>query len=49
MNGYDIGNDFFKECGDVFGMHIVENPDQDSELYRGSFSKKDSLYSSESR
>merc|ERR550514_2402146 len=22
-----LGNDFFKECGDVFGMHVVENPD----------------------
>jgi hypothetical protein len=27
-----LGNDFFKECGDVFSVHVVDNPDLDSEI-----------------
>lgn len=27
-----LGNDFFKECGDVFASHTIENPDTASEL-----------------
>lgn len=26
------GNNFFKECGDLFSIHAVENPDHVSEL-----------------
>ena len=27
-----LGNDFFKECGDVFSVHVVDNPDLNSEI-----------------
>jgi hypothetical protein len=27
-----LGNDFFRECGDVFAVHAVDNPDAASEL-----------------
>eukprot|EP00755_Sulcionema_specki_P007718 Sspe_Gene.38973::Locus_18803_Transcript_1_2_Confidence_0.400_Length_3854::g.38973::m.38973 len=27
-----LGNDFFRECGDVFSCHIIENPDEESQL-----------------
>ena len=27
-----LGNDFYRECGDVLSAHVVENPDKDSEL-----------------
>lgn len=27
-----LGNDFFHECGDVFALHVIENPDAASEL-----------------
>jgi MoxR-like ATPase len=27
-----LGNDFFRECGDVFACHIVDNPDVESAL-----------------
>lgn len=27
-----LGNDFFRECGDIFSTYIVHNPDLDSEL-----------------
>ena len=27
-----LGNDFFKECGDVFSVHVVDNPDLASEI-----------------
>ena len=27
-----LGNDFFRECGDIFSCHIVENPDLPSEV-----------------
>eukprot|EP00301_Raphidiophrys_heterophryoidea_P006912 c12743_g1_i1.p1 GENE.c12743_g1_i1~~c12743_g1_i1.p1 ORF type:complete len:1447 (+),score=378.72 c12743_g1_i1:119-4342(+) len=27
-----LGNDFYRECGDVFACHSVDNPDPDSEL-----------------
>ena len=26
------GNDFFRECGDVFSCHVVGNPDVESQL-----------------
>lgn len=26
-----LGNDFFSECGDVFAVHVVENPDEASQ------------------
>ncbi|KNC80060.1 hypothetical protein SARC_07569 [Sphaeroforma arctica JP610] len=26
-----LGNDFFRECGDVFSCHVVDNPDKASE------------------
>ena len=27
-----LGNDFFRECGDVLSCHVIENPDMPSEL-----------------
>jgi hypothetical protein len=27
-----LGNDFFRECGDVFSCHVVDNPDAASEI-----------------
>lgn len=27
-----LGNDFFRECGDVFSTHVITNPDRDSEM-----------------
>jgi len=27
-----LGNDLFRETGDVFAPHVIENPDEDSEL-----------------
>lgn len=27
-----LGNDFFRECGDCFSSHMVNNPDFDSEM-----------------
>jgi MoxR-like ATPase len=27
-----LGNNFFRECGDCFSVHVVDNPDRDSEL-----------------
>ncbi len=27
-----LGNDFYRECGDIFSCHIVENPDMRSEM-----------------
>eukprot|EP00929_Paragymnodinium_shiwhaense_P083487 TRINITY_DN44522_c0_g1_i1.p1 TRINITY_DN44522_c0_g1~~TRINITY_DN44522_c0_g1_i1.p1 ORF type:complete len:1645 (-),score=457.04 TRINITY_DN44522_c0_g1_i1:566-5500(-) len=27
-----LGNDFFRECGDVFAVHVIENPDHMSEV-----------------
>ncbi len=27
-----LGNDFFRECGDIFSCHIISNPDFGSEL-----------------
>ena len=27
-----LGNDFFRECGDVFAVHVIPNPDLQSEL-----------------
>jgi len=27
-----LGNDFFRETGDVFSCHVIDNPDRDSQL-----------------
>lgn len=27
-----LGNDFFRETGDIFSCHVIDNPDRDSEL-----------------
>lgn len=27
-----LGNDFFRECGDLFSIHAIDNPDVDSEI-----------------
>lgn len=27
-----LGNNFFRECGDCFSVHVVDNPDRESEL-----------------
>ena len=27
-----LGEDFFRECGDEFSSHVIDNPDADSEL-----------------
>eukprot|EP00854_Cymbomonas_tetramitiformis_P001590 gene1590-2225_t len=27
-----LGNDFFRECGDVFSCHVLDNPEEPSEL-----------------
>jgi MoxR-like ATPase len=27
-----LGNNFFRECGDVFACHVIDNPDQSSEV-----------------
>ena len=27
-----LGNDFFRECGDVLSCHVLDNPDLESEL-----------------
>ena len=29
---YDLGNDFYRECGDVFAAHAIDNPDPASEV-----------------
>ena len=26
------GNDFYRECGDVFSCHAIDNPDEESEI-----------------
>eukprot|EP01138_Halocafeteria_seosinensis_P008927 gb/GECG01009124.1/.p1 GENE.gb/GECG01009124.1/~~gb/GECG01009124.1/.p1 ORF type:complete len:1545 (+),score=216.25 gb/GECG01009124.1/:1-4635(+) len=27
-----LGNDFFRECGDIFSTHVIDNPDIESEV-----------------
>jgi len=27
-----LGNDFYRECGDLFSVHVIDNPDRESEL-----------------
>lgn len=27
-----LGNNFFRECGDIFAIHVIDNPEADSEI-----------------